>query len=321
MALTAPVKTGLAWAVKLAVVGLAVYLLRRADALDWSLLSSLRIGPATIAAVLFIWPIHCLANAARWRIILARAGQAAPLARLLALVYVGVFFNTLLPGGSGGDAAKAVYAIRGLPGDRLMAGASVLVDRLIGVLVMAALALGALILTGLSGRADPGTGPMIAAGAILAGGCAGLFVFGKLVASTRLGRVQLLGSSLASLADLWPTGRGLAAAAGLSALMHLLTALLMIALAAGLGAAVDWPAWAGASWISQLVNQIPLSPGGLGLGETSLFGLLSQLTSPEAARLGPSVFILFRMSYLLVALVGAVIVLFGKIAAKSENKV
>lgn len=321
MTLSAPLKTGLVWAVKLAVVGLAVYLLRRAEALDWALLTSLRFSPAVVAAVLFIWPIHCLANAARWQIILARANQPASLGRLLTLVYAGVFFNTLLPGGSGGDAAKAVYAVRSLPGDRLMAGASVVVDRLIGVLVMAALALAALVPIALSGRADLGPGPMIAAGAILLSGGAGLFVFGKLITSSRLGRVQLLGTSLARLADLWPTGRALVAAAGLSALMHLLTALLMIVLASGLGAAVDWPAWAGASWISQLVNQIPLSPGGLGLGETSLFGLLSQLTSPEAARLGPSVFILFRMSYLLVALVGAVIVLFGKIAARSENKV
>jgi len=78
--------------------------------------------------------------AVRWRILLGAAGVTIPFWILIRLHYLGFFFNTFMPGGTGGDIIKAVYVTRH-SSQKTEAATMVLIDRiigLVGVLMMSA---------------------------------------------------------------------------------------------------------------------------------------------------------------------------------------
>jgi len=91
----------------------------------------------------------------RWRTLLGALGQRVSRRRLLRLVMVGLFFNQILPSSVGGDVARGLgLAERSIP--RATAAASVVGDRVVGVLALAFLAA----LGGVYGAAAyPGQGP------------------------------------------------------------------------------------------------------------------------------------------------------------------
>ena len=82
----------------------------------------------------------------RWQLLLRVQGIALSWARVFMLLLVGVFFNFVIPGGSGGDVVKVFYLLKETPGKRSQALLSVLVDRLIGLFALIAMA-GVLIAT------------------------------------------------------------------------------------------------------------------------------------------------------------------------------
>jgi uncharacterized protein (TIRG00374 family) len=94
--------------------------LRRAD--HWALLAGFAVyGVVEVIAGL------------RWHLLLRVQGIVLGWGRLGALLLIGVFFNFLIPGGTGGDVVKIFYLLKETPGKRVPALLSVLVDRLIGL--------------------------------------------------------------------------------------------------------------------------------------------------------------------------------------------
>jgi uncharacterized protein (TIRG00374 family) len=81
-----------------------------------------------------------LCAAVRWQYLLRVQGVHLSWARTFALVMIGLFFNFFIPGGTGGDAVKVFYLLKETPGHRAGAVLSVLVDRLIGLCALIALA-------------------------------------------------------------------------------------------------------------------------------------------------------------------------------------
>ncbi len=76
----------------------------------------------------------------RWQILLRVQGIALSWARVFMLLLVGVFFNFIIPGGTGGDVVKVFYLLKETPGKRSQALLSVLVDRLFGLFTLIAMA-------------------------------------------------------------------------------------------------------------------------------------------------------------------------------------
>ncbi len=76
----------------------------------------------------------------RWQLLLRVQGIALSWARVFMLLLVGVFFNFVIPGGTGGDVVKVFYLLKETPGKRAPALLSVLVDRLIGLFALIAMA-------------------------------------------------------------------------------------------------------------------------------------------------------------------------------------
>jgi uncharacterized membrane protein YbhN (UPF0104 family) len=82
----------------------------------------------------------------RWQMLLRVQGIELSWSRLVSLLFIGVFFNFFIPGGTGGDVVKIYYLLKETPGKRAQALLSVLVDRIIGVISLALLA-GGIVLT------------------------------------------------------------------------------------------------------------------------------------------------------------------------------
>jgi uncharacterized protein (TIRG00374 family) len=76
----------------------------------------------------------------RWQLLLRVQGISLGWFRLFCLLLIGVFFNFIIPGGTGGDVIKLFYLLKETPGKRTVALLSVLVDRLIGLIALAVLA-------------------------------------------------------------------------------------------------------------------------------------------------------------------------------------
>ncbi len=82
----------------------------------------------------------------RWWILLGAQGIAASWNRAFRLTFMGFFWNNFMPGMTGGDVAKAVLIAKESPGRRSRAVSTVIVDRVIGLAVLAGLSAGAILI-------------------------------------------------------------------------------------------------------------------------------------------------------------------------------
>ncbi len=91
--------------------------------------------PWLLVLAVAVFPITFVVTSFRWHALLAAVDIAIPLGRVFTLNMVGGFYNTFMPGSTGGDALKAWYASKHTP-FRTRAVMSVLVDRVIGLLAL-----------------------------------------------------------------------------------------------------------------------------------------------------------------------------------------
>ncbi len=87
-------------------------------------------------AAVLIFPITFLITSLRWHLLLSAVDIHIGLLRTLVINMVGAFYNTFMPGSTGGDVLKAYYAAKLSPGHRTRAVVSVIVDRAIGLLAL-----------------------------------------------------------------------------------------------------------------------------------------------------------------------------------------
>jgi uncharacterized protein (TIRG00374 family) len=86
-------------------------------------------------AALLVFPITFLVTSYRWHELLKALDIHIGQSKTFVLNMVGCFYNTFLPGSTGGDAFKAYYASKQTP-HRTRAVMSVLVDRAVGLLAL-----------------------------------------------------------------------------------------------------------------------------------------------------------------------------------------
>lgn len=116
-------------------IALVVYLWR-SGAINWTAMAGLatawKIG--LIAAGLLFLDAALLAW--RLRVLLDPHGFHLPMFSAFRLTMIGVFFNSCLPGATGGDLIKIYYAAEGNPGRRTEVGTIVLLDRISGMFAL-----------------------------------------------------------------------------------------------------------------------------------------------------------------------------------------
>jgi hypothetical protein len=263
----------------LARLGIAVVLLvylARSGLLDWRALRGLLVAWPLTALAGALLLVDVVVTAFRVCVLLAPRGLYLSLGASVRLAFIGLFFSVCLPGATSGDALRIYYASRGNEGRRTEVATIFVFDRVIGLFALLlwpllaapffpALLAGSAVLRGVLGAA-----------ALVATAIAVLFVvasprvlFAPAVvrALRRLPGGRYLWTALETLSALRRAPRTVAAALGLSLLAHTLAVgiVLLVAQATNPGGA--------AREMSLLVplgliaNTLPLTPGGLGVGE------------------------------------------------------
>jgi uncharacterized membrane protein YbhN (UPF0104 family) len=115
-----------------------------------------------IVAAWLILVIPFLVSAVRWRALMRPQGIEMPLGKCVQLTFVGQFYSIMLPGVTGGDLVKIIYAAR-LTGSKTKSIVTILLDRVVGLvalMVIAGLAAGwQLWQNKLGGQVAAGGGP------------------------------------------------------------------------------------------------------------------------------------------------------------------
>jgi uncharacterized membrane protein YbhN (UPF0104 family) len=134
------VKTLLRWGITLGLLGL---LFTRFD-FTTIIGVCLRATPGFFVAAFLLFLASQALSALRWRNLARGVGFRAPLSECLEYYAIGMFFGLVVPSTLGSDAARGLYLGESAPG-RAAAFSTVLFDRLIGLVMLAAVAAVALL--------------------------------------------------------------------------------------------------------------------------------------------------------------------------------
>jgi uncharacterized protein (TIRG00374 family) len=307
VAVTAVLAAYVLWHARL---GEALEMLARAD-WRWVVLAGVF---AIVAMVL---------NVTRWQLMLRGQGGPAPLASLVRLYLIGMFFNNILPSRLGGDVVRA-YGASLLATSKTRSVAAVLMDRLVGA--TSVLLLGVLALV-LNPSVIPGQlGEVLVIGLLTALVALALLLY----RSPRLAAVRTATSRLAGLSILG-VGVGRRLAAGINAVRSYAhargligRALAISMLANGLsivnlylysyavGAEVSLAEVAVVAPVILAVGLLPLSINGIGTIELTFVVLFGAMGVGGSVAL--AIALLRRLVLLLLSLVGGLLYAFRRFA-------
>jgi len=229
-----------------------------------------------IPAIVTLLAVGLLLSSLKWKVVLDTLGQNVSIVRLISLFWSGLFFNTFLPGRTGGDAYRAF----GLPksaGSRSRAITSVAIDRGMNLLALVLIAffstfldhrLPASIVTGVR------TLTVAVFGATILG-----FAFRQALLDRLPDRIS---AKLYPLLGARWDFRELALSAGLSLAFQASMVLINVCVARALSIPVTTIALFVIIPITALVTAIPISINGIGVREAAYATLLAYTgTAPE----------------------------------------
>ncbi len=106
---------------------------RRSAAVPGFLTYVRNVDPLWFALGAACYVIALVIAAGRWWWLLRANGLAVSLPEAIRFTWIGVFFNNVVPGQTGGDVIKALYIVKHCPDGRVEALMSVIVDRILGL--------------------------------------------------------------------------------------------------------------------------------------------------------------------------------------------
>ncbi len=244
----------------------------------------------------------------RWYRLLLGAALSTTFGRAFNLTLIGLFFNFVMPGLTGGDLVKAVYVARDHRGKVVDALLTLLADRFLGI---TGLALVAALVIPISFEQYGGVAPWIYGFLALEAGCIGLFF------SSGVRRLLCVDALLARL----PLGRALRAVDQaillyrararlmlllllLSMGVHLLVVSGFCAIGAGIALEVPRATYFAVVPICLIAMALPLAPSGFGVGEMAFvyFWSAQGVSSSRALALA----LVYRLVQLAVSLGGGI---------------
>ncbi len=246
---------------------------------------------ALLAAALAVTVIPLILCAVRWRAILVAQGMPLPWARVARIFMIGQFFNAFMIGPTGGDLVKAYYVSRETHSKKTEAVATVFIDRVVGLLVLAAMVAGIILIRWEFYAAHAATrttalAALAACGILLAGGTAALSVhwFEVWPALRRWQSRPVIGGALATAErayDAFYVCRTHPRLIAVMLLCSLGTQLTLAFVTAIVGHALGLPLsmldYLSVAPLVGLISAIPVTPGGVGIREGANIHLLSAL--------------------------------------------
>jgi len=257
---------------------------------------------------------------ARWWWLLKVNGLGVSLAEALRFTWIGVFFNNVVPGATGGDLVKAIYIMKRCPGQRVQSLVSVVVDRIMGLASLALLC-GIAVLFMLEEFWQIAIGVW----AVIFG----VGLLGTLAFSKRLRRAIRLKELMEALpfsgvlkrvdeAVYYYRGHkvGLVGWLFFGMVNHMVSVASVLFMGIALGVGLDWPAYFVLVPVVNIASALPLGPNGWGVGEAVYGQLFASYgtASTEALRRtqGVSLSVLYRLHISIVSLVGGLVMLLEK---------
>jgi uncharacterized protein (TIRG00374 family) len=297
-------------------VGLLAYL-GFSGVIDWSALGGLATAwPLTVMA--FALLLLCMVVTA-WRlcVLMRPHGLELSLFASVKLTLIGVFFSLCLPGATGGDAVRFYYAASGNRGRRMEVATILVVDRAAGMFGLLAWPLLAAPLFPALVTSSPVFPALLLSAAAAVVAMVGLVIVAASPAVRRhpllvgaLGRIRFgtyLERALDTVHGYRHDMRTLAAAAGISLLAHTFAIMVVLTVSRALNPGAF-------SWETSLLvplgfmaNTLPLTPGGLGVGEA----VFERLFSLAGLAGGAEIMLGWRVILLLVGLLGLLAYLRG----------
>lgn len=299
----------LQWLVALAAFAFIAYRIQWAEA--WQVLrqADLRWAGAALALAL----AAPLPAAGRWSLLLRAVGVAYPPGWAYRLYLIGTFFGLAMPGAVGGDGARIWLGARDTRAGAALLSATVLAERALGVVaLLLILCLGIFFFPLAAGQ-----GVTRYALALAAAGLLGVLLIPSIIRLLsrrslplpRGGRAaQIISAALRKLAPLKGITAGrLLAALAFSLLFQFTDIAVTFLIARTLGIALSVEMLLFAMPLVYLATVLPISPGGLGLRESTLVIVLGQfgIAPAAAALLAVAVF----LNRVLVGLVGGLLYL------------
>ncbi len=282
----------------------------------------------------------------RWQMLMRTVGLPTTTWDAVRLGFIGVFFNNVVPGLTGGDLVKAFYVARESPGMRADAVVTVIVDRIIGIVSLALIAAVVIPLDFAAyGEAAIGIYGFLAAAAI--GGAAVLSrrIKARLKSLLPQGRSGKLSDALAKLdraVSIYRTKLGVVCVAVLlSVVVHMCIIVGIWIFGNGIadgglaahaaGTAdlegptieqlttlkdLDLTVYCSIIPIIMMISAVPIAPAGWGVGEAAFryFFLLAGV----AGALAVSLSLTFRVTSMLISLLGGVFLIFDRKRVMNE---
>ena len=274
--------------------------------------------PIAVSAFAVLVLGHALA-ALRWYVLLRAMGIPIRPRACIEIFAIGTFANTFLPGGTGGDLLRSVYVARDVRSDRAGGVISVFVDRALGLFGLLAVTA----LVGLAAADHPDAAVSTRSAAIIlaivfVGLLIGVAATLYLVTPARLERLKAyIGTRTVfrrAFLRLFEIGASLSrkpiavvVSFGLSVAVALTIVVSIILLSQGYERGGLTPLdFSYAALLALIANVVPITPGGIGVGETAFVFLCVAWETTRSALPYGTIFFGYRLLTMLISLLCAI---------------
>lgn len=309
---------------KITMAILVFWLLLHNSQLNFSLLSVFWTSPALTLLIMLLCYIMVVAHAWRWYRLNRVQGIDLSFMQTIMPTYLGVAFNTVLPGSLGGDFVRLYFVIKKFPQKKTRAVFSVLVDRISGLLGL--FIIGSFIapyyMHVYAGRS--GVSSIFFISTVVCVGALAVFALLMLLSAEKVGFLSWLIRMTEKYPLLRPLTRVLEAVALYqnakwtileSLAVSIFTQLLLLVVLVIISDMMQLPAVSMIDYmlalvVAQVANLVPLTPGGVGMGEAA-FANIIEMVHPGVAGAYATVFFAVRVISALAYFPGVLIGIFG----------
>ena len=288
-----------------ALISLLVWQLDDREKLITNWKTALR-APRWIAAAIAFLGCSLFTTALRWHTLVHTGESSLTLREATSITLSGHLFNLLLPGATGGDVVRAACASRASEQNKAEVAATVLLDRLVGVLsiilltnVVVLLRLPLFLSSTLLTWVAIGFAGMLVAGVLgtaLLLGVNHLERFPKLRKRLESSKIDgLIARGYVALHIATRNPRAMLTAVTLSIICQLLQVSCAWCMGKAIGIPLEWPAYVATIPVVNMAAIIPIAPGGLGLREAVTQPLFSALNTAPAAAISMSLLVYASM--------------------------
>jgi len=314
-------------------VVIALYFLTKQGLLNWHVLFNFQHHLLLLFAAVVLMFITVFLSSYRWWQLLTAQKFFLKLKQIFKPTYIGLAYNYLIPGGVGGDFIRLIYMLAIVPNKRAALALSIFADRFIGLLgIFVTIAITSLIKLNSIQHSAELTVFFYFAFAIVALTLIGVAV--SIMLPQRLGLSALIekrfghnqiAKMLLSLLDALYIYRQnekvFFKAVAVSVLIQFMIAFTVYLIGLSFGfTGISIIDYCFATMITQIANLIPLTPGGIGVGEMAFAQVLSLFES-GAVHPYANIFLGYRLLNMLISVPGIFLYLIRKRIHEDNNAV